>query len=303
MSLLSLEAVHARLGAKSVLESADLSVASGQVVVLCGPNGAGKSSAIRVAAGLLPIHAGEVRLGDERLDRLSHRERAMRFAYLPQERRIAWTLPAVEVAALGAPFLSGSAALIKARAALEEVGVGHLAGKVGLPEGRGGRDADRVEAIGGHTGLENAVGRHCCLHLYSDSSDVLDPSRWWSPAAHRRDGREVNQKGPRVRFRDSPVAAVPTLSASEYEVLHGEPLVGSCCRYRGSRKSDGLRQSDGAATVIGGMATFVEPGAVATGDGPTGHGDAVVDDSDAVADLRCRRCLRRLGGAENACVH
>ena len=166
MSLLSLEAVHARLGANSVLESADLSVASGQVVVLCGPNGAGKSSAIRVAAGLLPIHAGEVRLGDERLDRLSHRERAMRFAYLPQERRIAWNLPAVEVAALGAPFLSGSAALIKARAALEEVGVGYLADR-GVAEMSGG---ERARVL-----LARALTADAPLMLADEPIAGLDP--------------------------------------------------------------------------------------------------------------------------------
>lgn len=140
MSLLRMKGVRARLGGKSVLQAVDLSVASGQVVALCGPNGAGKSSVIRAAAGLLPIQAGEVWLGQEGLDRLSRRDRAAHLTYLPQERRIAWNLPAVEVAALGAPFLSGPEALAKARTVLEEVGIGHLADR-GVADMSGGERA------------------------------------------------------------------------------------------------------------------------------------------------------------------
>ena len=137
MSLLSLEKVQARLGKAVVLDRVDLSVAAGEVVALCGPNGAGKSSAIRAAVGLLATTGGQVRLGEKPIADLSHRQRAERAAYLPQERRIAWNLPAVEVAALGAPFLSGAEALARARAALEEVGAGHLADR-GVAEMSGG---------------------------------------------------------------------------------------------------------------------------------------------------------------------
>lgn len=140
MSLLSLEKVQGRLGKAVVLDGIDLSVAVGEVVALCGPNGAGKSSAIRAAVGLLATSSGQVRLGGTQIADLSHRQRAERAAYLPQERRIAWNLPAVEVAALGAPFLSGAEALARARAALNEVGAGHLADR-GVAEMSGGERA------------------------------------------------------------------------------------------------------------------------------------------------------------------
>ncbi|MCK6103162.1 MULTISPECIES: ABC transporter ATP-binding protein [unclassified Brevundimonas] len=140
MSLLSLEHVQARLGKAVVLDGVNLSVSAGEVVALCGPNGAGKSSAIRAAVGLLATTGGQVRLGGTRIADLSHRQRAERAAYLPQERRIAWNLPAIEVAALGAPFLSGAEALARAGAALEEVGAGHLADR-GVAEMSGGERA------------------------------------------------------------------------------------------------------------------------------------------------------------------
>ncbi len=139
-ALLELDSVTARMGAARVLNGVSLSVAAGELVALCGPNGAGKSSAIRAGLGLMPLQAGVAKLGGEDVRRLSERERAARAAYLPQERHIAWNLPALEVAALGAPFLSGDAALERARAALDEVGAGHLAER-GVAEMSGGERA------------------------------------------------------------------------------------------------------------------------------------------------------------------
>jgi len=140
VNLLSLEGVSARLGARQVLDGVDLRVAAGEVVALCGPNGAGKSSAIRAALGLIPLDVGRATLGGVEVGGLSARARAERAAYLPQERRIAWNMPAIEVAALGAPFLKGGEALERARAALDEVGVGELADR-GVAEMSGGERA------------------------------------------------------------------------------------------------------------------------------------------------------------------
>lgn len=139
-ALLELDGVVARIGAAAVLDGVSLSVGSGELVALCGPNGAGKSSAIRAGLGLTPLHSGVAKLGDEDVRRLSERERGARAAYLPQERHIAWNLPAIEVAALGAPFLSGAQALERARAALDEVGAAHLAER-GVAEMSGGERA------------------------------------------------------------------------------------------------------------------------------------------------------------------
>ena len=139
-ALLELDGAVARLGAATVLDGVSLSVAAGELVALCGPNGAGKSSAIRAALGLTSLQAGMAKLAGEDVRRLSERGRGARAAYLPQERHIAWNLPAIEVAALGAPFLVGDAVLQRARAALDEVGAGHLAQR-GVAEMSGGERA------------------------------------------------------------------------------------------------------------------------------------------------------------------
>lgn len=140
MSVVALEAASAAIGRRPVLDDVDLTVSPGELVALCGPNGAGKSSAIRAALGLLPLSGGRALLDGHILSDLSPGQRAEYAAYLPQERRIAWNLPAVEVAALGAPWLAGEAALDRARAALIEVDIGHLADR-GVSEMSGGERA------------------------------------------------------------------------------------------------------------------------------------------------------------------
>ncbi|MFJ6023961.1 ABC transporter ATP-binding protein [Brevundimonas sp. NPDC092305] len=140
MTALELKGATARLGDRTVLDGVNLSVEPGELVAVVGPNGAGKSSLIRVLAGLMPLVAGEVRVDGRVAAGWSPRERADRIGYLPQERRIAWNLPAIEVAALGAPFLTADLALARARQALEDVEAGHLADR-GVGEMSGGERA------------------------------------------------------------------------------------------------------------------------------------------------------------------
>jgi len=140
MSALRLVGATARLGGRDVLAGVDLSVTAGELVALVGPNGAGKSSALRALAGLLPLQGGEAWLGDTRVAQLSARQRAERVAYLPQERRIAWNMAAVEIAALGAPFAQRDQALARARAALATVGAEALAER-GVADMSGGERA------------------------------------------------------------------------------------------------------------------------------------------------------------------
>lgn len=135
MSEALLKGATARLGGRPVLDGVDLSLRPGELTALCGPNGAGKTSVLRAALGLMRLDAGAAPLAA-----LPDRERARRAAYLPQDRRIAWNLPAVEVAALGTPFLTGEAALELAREALDEAGVGSLADR-GVAEMSGGERA------------------------------------------------------------------------------------------------------------------------------------------------------------------
>ena len=99
-ALLTAQALSVTLGGRVVLNDVSLSLARGHLVALVGPNGAGKTTLLRALAGLLPSQ-GEVRVGGDASSSLPLRERARRFAYLPQGHVVHWPLPARDIVALG----------------------------------------------------------------------------------------------------------------------------------------------------------------------------------------------------------
>ena len=139
-ALWTLENATALRGRKTVLEAASLSVAAGEVVGVVGPNGAGKTSLLRAGLGLLPLASGEARLSDRPIGPLAPHERARLVGYLPQDRRVAWNLPARMVASLGATDLSDEAADAVALDCLGRVGAGDLADR-GVLDMSGGERA------------------------------------------------------------------------------------------------------------------------------------------------------------------
>ncbi|KQY92850.1 iron ABC transporter ATP-binding protein [Caulobacter sp. Root1455] len=136
----TIEGAKARRGKVLVLDGASLGVVPGQVLGVVGPNGAGKTSLLRTGLGLMPLEMGQARLGGRPVGDLNPVERACLVGYLPQERRLAWNLPALDVAALGAPDLPPGEALTVARERLERVGVADLADR-GVLDMSGGERA------------------------------------------------------------------------------------------------------------------------------------------------------------------
>lgn len=113
----------------------DLSVAirAGEVCCLLGPNGTGKTTLMRCILGLLRPTAGEVLIGGSPAGQLSDRELARRVAYVPQQSSSPFQFTALDIAVMGrTPYLPltavpGRADREAARAALEQVGIAHLA--------------------------------------------------------------------------------------------------------------------------------------------------------------------------------
>jgi iron complex transport system ATP-binding protein len=126
-ALAELAGAVVRLAGAPVLDRADLCVKAGEVVGVLGPNGAGKTTLLRALLGLARLEAGTARLGGQLIGALSDADRARFVGYLPQERRLAWSLPAWRVAALGAVDRPAGAAREVAFAALERVGLASLA--------------------------------------------------------------------------------------------------------------------------------------------------------------------------------
>jgi iron complex transport system ATP-binding protein len=99
-AFLTAQGIHVVLAGRVVLNDLSLALPSGHLVALVGPNGAGKTTLLRAVAGLLPC-TGAIHVGGEALSSLALRERARRFAYLPQGHIMHWPLPARDIVALG----------------------------------------------------------------------------------------------------------------------------------------------------------------------------------------------------------
>jgi branched-chain amino acid transport system ATP-binding protein len=86
---LELRGLEVRYGAVPAVRGLDLRVDRGEIAGLIGPNGAGKSTTLHAIMGLVPAHAGEVRLHGRTL-RPGAPEAVARagFALVPEGRRI-----------------------------------------------------------------------------------------------------------------------------------------------------------------------------------------------------------------------
>jgi branched-chain amino acid transport system ATP-binding protein len=72
-----------------IVNGASLSVSPGEIVALLGPNGAGKSTLIKAIAGVAPVRAGVVRLGEEDITRLpAHLLVRHGLAFVPQTENV-----------------------------------------------------------------------------------------------------------------------------------------------------------------------------------------------------------------------
>jgi iron complex transport system ATP-binding protein len=99
-AFLTAQGLSVRLAGRIVLRDVSLALSKSHLVALVGPNGAGKTTLLRALAGLVPCE-GTIHVGGDVLSTLALRERARRFAYLPQGHVVHWPLPARDIVALG----------------------------------------------------------------------------------------------------------------------------------------------------------------------------------------------------------
>jgi iron complex transport system ATP-binding protein len=99
-TLITARGLKVTLAGRVVLSDIALALSSGHLVAVVGPNGAGKTTLLRALAGLVPSD-GAIHICGDALSALGLRERARRFAYLPQGHMVHWPLPARDIVALG----------------------------------------------------------------------------------------------------------------------------------------------------------------------------------------------------------
>ena len=135
--LLETQALAAGYGTEPVLRGVDFAVRAGELWAVLGPNGTGKSTLLRGVLGLLPWTRGAVRLLGRERPAWDARELARRVAWVPQGFEPAEGFSGLELVLMGrSPHLglwglTSERDVALARAALEELGVGHLADRSG----------------------------------------------------------------------------------------------------------------------------------------------------------------------------
>jgi ABC-type Fe3+/spermidine/putrescine transport system ATPase subunit len=151
-----------------VLRGVDLTVDAGSRTVLVGPSGAGKTTLLRAVAGLVPVDAGDIRLGTRSLHGVPAQRR--RIAVVFQEPRL---LPHLDVAdnvafALRVAGIRRAERRRRARALLDDVGLGGFADR-------------RVRGLSGGEQQRVALARALCaepdLLMLDEPLAALDPNR------------------------------------------------------------------------------------------------------------------------------
>lgn len=132
--MLLLRDIRAGYGDREVLRGVSLGAKGGELWAVLGPNGAGKSTLLKAALGLAPLRSGSVQVDGRELSALARSELARKVGWVPQaDRPLDFT--GLELALLGCAPRLGAWGLPshgdveKARAALEEAGVPHLAAR------------------------------------------------------------------------------------------------------------------------------------------------------------------------------
>lgn len=173
MTLLSVSSLAVSLGASPVLDGINWSIGPGEVVGIQGESGSGKSTFLHTLAGLLTPDAGEVVLGDQRIDNLPDRKRASvrlrRFGFILQSGDLLPELTISQNVALPLRLLGvrGVDVIERTRSILNDVGIEELA------------DRSLSEVSGGQ--LQRAAIARALIHdpeviLADEPTGSLDPA-------------------------------------------------------------------------------------------------------------------------------
>ena len=90
-------------GGADIIRNCNVSVGTGEIVVVVGPNGAGKSTAMKALLGMLSLRKGRVLLDGNDITGMSPQERVSQgMAFVPQNQNVFVTLTVEENLEMGA---------------------------------------------------------------------------------------------------------------------------------------------------------------------------------------------------------
>jgi len=95
-------------GRDIVLDGVNLRVQPGETVALLGPNGSGKSTLLKSISKSVQPRSGQILLSGDEVASLSHRQVAMRAAFVPQEESFKFEFLVREVVTMGRLPISNS---------------------------------------------------------------------------------------------------------------------------------------------------------------------------------------------------
>jgi iron complex transport system ATP-binding protein len=154
----------------SVLKDFSMSVKAGEIINILGPNGCGKTTLLKALLRFLPAPPGCISLEGRPLEKIRRRELAGRLAYVPQHHHGVFPYPVLDVVLMGrtaaSPWLRFSVEdRRRARAALDRVRLGRLAGKSYLELSSGER---RMVLIA------RALAQDCAALIMDEPVSALD---------------------------------------------------------------------------------------------------------------------------------
>ncbi|WP_374712187.1 ABC transporter ATP-binding protein [Symbiobacterium terraclitae] len=132
---IEMEAVRFGYRGAEVIRGASFAVPEGSITCLLGRNGSGKTTLIRLVNGILRPQAGSVKVDGLEVTTSPRPAVARRIAFVPQEHQGVFPYGVEELVVMGRnPHLSlisrpGRRDFAAARAAMEAVGIAHLAGR------------------------------------------------------------------------------------------------------------------------------------------------------------------------------
>lgn len=73
----------------------------GGLLCILGRNGAGKSTLLKLIMGMLKKDSGEILIDDQRIERMTVKERSEKMAYIPQQEYFTYNMPVLDFVAMG----------------------------------------------------------------------------------------------------------------------------------------------------------------------------------------------------------